>query len=50
MTPQVSAQPALNGFKALSGAEKRWFLIRVQGLTHAPAKESPVSTRLWGVT
>ncbi|HVP96387.1 hypothetical protein [Methanoregula sp.] len=41
MTAEVSAQPALNGFRALSKAEKRWFMIRVHDLPRIPAKESP---------
>ena len=47
MNTNVLAQPAPDGFKALSDADKRWFLIRVQELSHTPAKESPVSPRLW---
>lgn len=39
MTTQVSAQPTHNGFNTLPNAEMRWFLIRVQELSHAPAQE-----------
>jgi hypothetical protein len=47
MNTNVLAQPAPDGFKALSDADKRWFLIRVQELSRAPTKESQVSPRLW---
>jgi len=46
MTPQVSAQPTHNGFKALPNAEKRWFLIRIQELSRAPAHERPALNHL----
>ncbi len=46
MNTNVSAQPARDGFKALSDAEKRWFLIRVQELPRAPTHERPVQSRL----
>ena len=36
MNTNVSAQPARDGFKALSDAEKRWFLIRVQETAACP--------------
>ena len=48
MNAAIPAQPARDGFKALSDAEKRWFLIRVQELSHAPAKVNPTSGRFWG--
>jgi hypothetical protein len=43
MTEQLPEQPALNGFEALPKAEKQWFLIRVQSLSYAPAKERRVT-------
>ncbi len=41
MTTEVSAQTVRNGFEALPDVRKRWFLIRVQPLLPAPAKERP---------
>ena len=48
MNAAIPAQPVRDGFKALSDTEKRWFLIRVQGLSRAPAKMNPASGRFWG--
>ncbi|MFA5331802.1 MAG: hypothetical protein WC342_05440 [Methanoregula sp.] len=36
---QSQTQPARNGFEALPLAEKKWFLVRVQSLSHAFAPE-----------
>jgi hypothetical protein len=46
MTQQVSVQSTHNGFNALPNPEKRWFLIRVQELSRAPAHERPALNHL----
>ena len=46
MNTNVSAQPARDGFKALSDAEKRWFLIPDYRSAACPTHERPVQSRL----
>jgi len=41
MTPQVTTDPARNGFTALPQAEKEWFLIRVRELSHTTTNNRP---------
>jgi len=41
MTPQVTTEPARNGFTTLPQAEKEWFLIRVRELSHTTTNNRP---------